>query len=156
MAKKTEGKKVWSRAELKRIKSIIEDLYINKGYSIAQLVADWEVSEQTLIKWKKGEPGDRSWDERRSFVQLTPVKLKELLLSEALLISEGKEPTFNADRLSKIMAAIDRVDKRVNPRIVLNVLKDYDKWMVNVDPAKAVEFVKFHKMYIQETISREQ
>jgi len=156
MAKKAGDKKEWTRAELKRLKPICEDMYVNKGYTLTQLASEWEVSEQTLVKWKKGEAGEKSWDEKRSFVMLTPLKLKELLLNEALTISEGKESTFNADKLSKIIAAIDRIDKRINPRIVIHVLKDFDKWMSDIDPAMCVEFLRYHKMYIQEVISREQ
>lgn len=78
-----------------------------------------------------------------------------MLLGEALSISEGKEPTFKADSISKIMAAVDRLDKKVNPRAVITVMKNFDKWMVDIDPAKAVEFVKFHRMFIQHIISQE-
>ncbi len=155
MAKKTTGKKEWTRAELKRLKTVIEDLFINKGYSINQIASEFDISEQTLIKWKKGEDGQKSWDERKAFVRLTPAKLKEQLLEEALNISEGKAATFNADAVSKIMAAVERLDKRVNPRLVVSVLKNFDKWMVDVEPRLAVEFVKFHRMYIQQVISEE-
>jgi transposase-like protein len=155
MALKKDGKKDWTRAELKRLKSVIEDLYINKDYTLEQIAAEFDISVQTLSKWKKGEKGQKTWDERKVFVQLTPTRLKEMLLGEALSISEGKEPTFKADSISKIMAAVDRLDKRVNPRTVITVMKNFDKWMVDIDPAKAVEFVKFHRMFIQYVISQE-
>lgn len=155
-AKKAEGKKAWTRAELRRLKVVVEDLYINKDYSLEQLAAEFDISVQTLVRWKKGENGERSWDERKVFVQLTPTRLKELLLSEALSLSEGKEPTFKADSISKIMSAVDRLDKRVNPRTVITILKNFDKWMVDVDPALAVQFVKYHRMFIQHVISQEE
>lgn len=155
MAQKKEGKKAWTRAELKRLKPVIEDLYINKDYTLEQIASDYDISVQTLSLWKKGNKGEKSWDERKVFVRLTPTRLKEMLLSEALSISEGKEPTFKADSISKIMAAVDRLDKRVNPRTVITILKNFDKWMVDVDPAKAVDFVKYHKMFIQHVISQE-
>jgi transposase-like protein len=155
MALKKDGKKDWTRAELKRLKSVIEDLYINKDYTLEQIAAEFDISVQTLSKWKKGEKDQKTWDERKVFVQLTPTRLKEMLLGEALSISEGKEPTFKADSISKIMAAVDRLDKRVNPRTVITVMKNFDKWMVDIDPAKAVEFVKFHRMFIQYVISQE-
>ncbi len=155
MALKKDGKKDWTRAELKRLRSVIEDLYINKDYTLERIAADFDISVQTLSKWKKGEKGQKTWDERKAFVQLTPIRLKEMLLTEALSISEGKEPTFKADSISKIMAAVDRLDKRVNPRTVITVLKNFDKWIVDIDPAKAVEFVKFHRMFIQHVISQE-
>ncbi len=155
MAKKTEGKKTWTRSDLERIRSIAEDLYINKGYSLEQIIKDWDVSAVTLSKWKKGRPTEKTWDERKVFNELTPSRLKEVLLEEALSIAQGNPSKFKADALSKIMSAVDRIDKRINTRIVISVFKDFDNWMVDQDPKQAVEFTKWHKLFILDFMMHE-
>jgi len=156
MAKKAADKKKWTRAELDRIRGQAEDLYINKGYSLKQIAADWDVSEQSLIKWKKGRTGEKNWDERKIFNELTPVKLREVLLSEALSIAQGKDPSLKADALSKVMAAIDKLDSTVNPRVISSVFISFNNWLVDIDPVKANEFTKFEKMFLQYAISNYQ
>lgn len=153
MAKKTEGKKAWTKNELDRIRSLMEDLYINKGYSLPQLAEEWEISIQSLTKWKKGKPGEKSWDERKAFNDLTPVKLREVLLEEALNIAGGNEPKLKADALSKVMSAIDKLDGTVNPRVISSALISFNNWLVDIDPAKANEFTKYQRMYLQHYIS---
>ncbi|SDC52884.1 hypothetical protein [Williamwhitmania taraxaci] len=153
MAKKTAGKKEWTKKELERIRSLMEDLYINKSYSLAQLIGEWDVSAQTLAKWKKGKPGEKTWDERKAFNDLTPIKLREVLLEEALNIAGGHEPKLKADALSKVMAAIDKLDGTVNPRVISSALMSFNNWLVDIDPAKANEFTKFQRMYLQHYIS---
>lgn len=153
MAKKEAGKKEWSRKELERIRTVAEDLYINKGFSLTQIGQDWDVSPQTLTKWKKGRTGEKSWDERKVFNDLTPVKLREVLLNEALNISSGKEPSIKADALSKVMSAIDKLDSTVNPRVVASVFISFNTWLVDVDPVKANEFTRYQRMFLQHSIS---
>jgi transposase-like protein len=155
MAIKTPDKKVWKKAELERIRGIAEDLYINKGYNLTQICEEWDVSQQTLTKWKKGKPGEKPWNERKAFNELTPVKLRELLLDEALKIAQGSKASFNADALAKIISAVDRIDKSVNVRVVISVFMEFDKWMVDSDPVMANEFTKYHKLFIQYFISTE-
>jgi len=153
MAQKASDKKAWSRKELEKIRSLAEDLYINKGFNLQQIECDWDISAQTLSKWKKGKPGEKSWDDRKAFNDLTPVKLREVLLNEALNIAEGNEPKLKADALSKVMSAIDKLDATLNPRVMSSSLMAFNNWLVDVDPIKANEFTKFQRMFLQHYIS---
>lgn len=153
MAKKAEGKKAWTRAELERIRTLAEDLYINKGFTSDRICSEWDISAQTLVKWKKGRPGEKSWDERKVFNELTPVKLREVLLEEALCIAQGKEPKLKADALSKVMSAIDKLDGTVNPRVIASVFVTFNNWLVEIDPVVAGEFTKYQRMFLQHSIS---
>ena len=81
------------------------------------------------------------------------MKIKELLLKEAEKIAKGEESTIQADKLSKIMSAIDQLDKKINVRTVMDVFKEFDLWMSEQDPATAILFTKFHKLFLQYRIS---
>lgn len=138
-----------------QIREICEDLFIRNNVTAKELCEKFEVSEQTLSKWKKGREGERSWDERKRMLQFTPVKLKELLMEEAQNIAEGKPVKFNAGEMSKIMKSIEQVDKRINPRIVFDVLRELDNFISQSDAAFATQCTEFHKNFLLYKISLE-
>ena len=51
------------------------------------------------------------------------------------------------------MSAIDQLDKKINVRTVMDVFKEFDLWMSEQDPATAILFTKFHKLFLQYRIS---
>lgn len=153
MAKQTKTPR--TKAELDKLRDLAEDMYIRQnktGRDIADLL---DISEQTISGWKKGREDEKTWDERKRDAQLTPLKLKESLMKEAQNIANGGKPTIYADNLSKIMKAIDYLDKTINPRVVMAVFQGFDNFMAEVDPKKAIEFTDFHKLYLQHIISLE-
>lgn len=146
-------KKQRTKAELERLREIAEDYYIrlNKtGREIAELL---DLSEQTVSTWKKGRTGEKSWDDRKTELQLTPVKLKELLMQEAHKIVKGEKSEVNADQLSKFMAAIDKLDKSVNPRIAMSVLQMRDNFISEIAPERVIEDLEYNKLFLQHLIA---
>mgnify|MGYP002965775343 CR=1 FL=1 len=136
-------------------REIAEDMYIRLGMTGREIADSLSVTEQTVSRWKKGRDGEKSWDDRKTESQLTPLKIKERLLKEAEKIAKGEESTIQADKLSKIMSAIDQLDKKINVRTVMDVFKEFDLWMSEQDPATAILFTKYHKLFLQYRISIE-
>lgn len=136
-------------------REIAEDMYIRLSLTGREIAESLAVTEQTVSRWKKGRDGEPSWDDRKNEAQLTPLKIKELLLTEAHKIAKGEESIIKADQLSKIMSAIDQLDKKINVRTVMDVFREFDNWMVEQDPATAILFTKFHKLFLQYRISLE-
>lgn len=136
-------------------RGIAEDMYIRLGLTGREIAENLGVTEQTVSRWKKGREGERSWDDRRTESSLTPLKIKETLLKEAEKLARGEESGVKADQLSKIMAAIDRLDKKINVRTVMDVFREFDNWMAEQDPAVAVGFTRYHKLFLQYRISLE-
>jgi DNA-binding XRE family transcriptional regulator len=142
-----------TKADLGRFREIAEDYYIrlNKtGRDIAEIL---DISEQTVSAWKKGRTGERSWDERKTELQLTPLQLKELLMREAHKVAMGEKSDVNADQLSKFMAAIDRLDKSVNPRIAMSVLQMRDNFISEIAPERTIEDLEYNKQFLQHLIA---
>lgn len=136
-------------------RGIAEDMYIRLGLTGREIAENLGVTEQTVSRWKKGREGERSWDDRRTESSLTPLKIKETLLKEAEKLARGEESGVKADQLSKIMAAIDQLDKKINVRTVMDVFREFDNWMAEQDPTVAVGFTRYHKLFLQYRISLE-
>lgn len=136
-------------------REIAEDMYIRLGMNGREIAEQLNVTEQTVSRWKKGRDGEKSWDDRKTEASLTPVKIKELLLQEAYKVAKGEASTINSDQISKLMAAIDRLDKKINVRTVMDVFREFDNWMAEQEPATAILFTRFHKLFLQYRISIE-
>lgn len=136
-------------------RELAEDMYIRLGCTGREIAERLSITEQTVSRWKKGREGERTWDDRKQESQLTPLRIKELLLGEAHKIASGEESTIRADQLSKIMAAIDQLDKKINVRSVMDVFKEFDNWMSEQDPSLAVSFTKYHKLFLLYRINLE-
>lgn len=136
-------------------REIAEDMYIRLGLTGREIAENLGVTEQTVSRWKKGREGEKSWDDRKTESQLTPLKIKELLLKEAEKLAKGEESNVKADQLSKIMSAIDQLDKKINVRTVMDVFREFDNWMAEQEPTMAIQFTKFHKLFLQYRISLE-
>ena len=130
-------------------REIAEDMYIRLGLTGREIAENLGVTEQTVSRWKKGREGEKSWDDRKTEAQLTPLKIKELLLKEAEKLAKGEESLVKADQLSKIMAAIDQLDKKINVRTVMDVFREFDIWMSEQEPATAIQFTRWHKLFLQ-------
>lgn len=136
-------------------REIAEDMYIRLSLTGREIAENLGITEQTVSRWKKGRDGEKSWDDRKTEACLTPLKIKELLLKEAEKLAKGEESNVKADQLSKIMSAIDQLDKKINVRTVMDVFREFDNWMAEQDPATAILFTKWHKPFLQYRVSLE-
>lgn len=136
-------------------REIAEDMYIRLSLTGREIAENLGITEQTVSRWKKGRAGEKSWDDRKTEAQLTPLKIKELLLKEAEKLAKGQESNVKADQLSKIMSAIDQLDKKINVRTVMDVFREFDLWMSEQEPATAIRFTKWHKLFLQYRVSLE-
>lgn len=80
---------------------------------------------------------------------MTPGKLRELIMNEAHKVVKGERSDVNADQLSKFMAALDKVDKQVNPQTAMSLFMMFDEWMNKIDHEMAVTITKHHMEFIK-------
>ncbi|HBJ10080.1 MAG TPA: hypothetical protein DDY73_13865 [Coprobacter fastidiosus] len=149
MAKKEDKK------DYMKLRATAEELFVGQGMSGREIADLLNVSEVTVSNWRKGREGEKTWDDKRKELQMSPVRIKEKLLDEAKKIADGEPSTIDADKLSKIVAAIDRLDKKISIRIIADVLKECDNWLVETDPSQALLLSKYHKQFLQYRISLE-
>jgi transposase-like protein len=129
-------------------RSIAERLYINDGMTAKAIAEQLDITEQTMVRWKKGREGEKTWDDRRAEVLSAPHKIKELVLQELLNRANGEKGTIDADAIIKLANAVEKLDKKVSVPMVISVFKEFDSFMAEHNPKLAIEFVKWHKAFV--------
>lgn len=127
-----------------------------EAYYIENMEADAkEISELFGIHYDtvRGWIKKYDWDEQRLNFNASPTVIKQKLQHEAIRITNGEVPSFSADAVNKLVAAIERLDKRADPIVVQSILKDLDMFISEIDPAFATECTKYHKQFLQHRIS---
>ena len=113
-------------------------------------------SNRTMTDWiQKG-----GWKEKRAAKTITRTELinKTLLKISELLDTEGND--FNPDKLSKLAASIERLDKQASPIVIMDVFEGFGKSLqhrANTDKEITVDFIKkvnkYQDLYITEKLN---
>jgi len=136
-------------------------LHYMQGETQKSIALKIGVSEQTLSKWSH----DEKWQIKRASINITRPELvnKTLLLINSILdkVNESDNPleAFGdaADRISKLAATIERLDKKTNLVTVIEVCSSFEKWLVvrsQYDKQITNEFIikvnEYQQLYIDD------
>ena len=147
-------KELASKKELAR-------LYYMQGESQKSISLKTSVSEPTISKWANEE----KWQIKRASINITRPELvnKTLLLINSILdkVNESENPldAFDsaADRISKLAATIEKLDKKTNLVTVMEVCSSFEKWLVvrsKFDKEVTNEFIikvnEYQQLYIDD------
>ena len=138
-----------------KIRAAAEIQFIELGMTAKAICDEWDVSAQTLSKWRKGKEGEKDWDTRRAEFLSAPHKIKELLLKELMKVSEGEKSTIDADALSKLSKVIESISGKVSLQVSLSVLKECDNHIASQDPKAAIFVSKWHKKFLHHKAASE-
>ncbi len=119
-----------------RIKELAKDFYVQNFEATQEEVAGLHgVSPKTISSWKQKD----GWEDARRNYHASPVKIKQLLQDELLSLAQGNPPRLRADGISKLMAALDRCEKKLDPAVVAKLLKELDNFISKTNPRFAVQ-----------------
>lgn len=136
-------------------KTMAERMFVEDGMTAKAIAEMIDVSEVTLSKWRKGKEGEKSWDDKRAEMLASPHKIREILLKELILVSEGKVSKVDADALAKINKVIESLSDKISAQVVFSVFREFDNWMADQDPKTAVLFTEWHKQFLLYKINQE-
>lgn len=137
-------KKTMATQPKHKLYSVAESLFVEQGLTCSAISVQLGITEASLSKWRK----QMDWDAKRDRVISTPAKIRELLLQEMKSVSQGNKAKIDADALSKINKALSYLDGKVSLSVVISLFMEFDNWMAEVDPKKAVDFTEYHKLFI--------
>lgn len=149
-----------TKKELEQKKELAR-LYYMQGESQRVISVKVGVSEATLSKWSQKE----GWGEKRAAMNVTRPEIvnKNLVLISRLLDRlneedvELKDVGKIVDQISKLAAAIERIDKKANVIDAIEVFSALNKWLeerMHWDKDITPEFMrtldKYQDLYISE------
>lgn len=134
------------------------------GMEQAEIAERVGVSRVTISKWCVAD----SWKEARAAKNITrPELVNKLLLTIDNLITqvnESEDPTLIgglSDKLAKLSAVIEKLDKKANVVDAIDVFTAFSKWLefrAKTDPEVTVELIKqinrFQDMFIIESVGK--
>jgi transposase-like protein len=119
-------------------------LFIEQGLTCNAISEQLGITEATLSKWR----GQMNWEARREDYLSSPGKIKELLQKELKSVAAGNKTLIDTDALSKIAKTLQYFDEKVSLPVIVSVFREFDNFMVEIDPVMAVTFTQYHKMFI--------
>lgn len=141
-----------TKAEIERKKSLARSLYLS-GSDISQIAEQIEVSRASLSKWCQ----EGGWKEARAAKNITrPELVNKLLLAIDNLIDTvnktGDPEAIGslADKLSKLSATIEKLDKKANVVDAIEVFMAFNRWIqdqASYDPEITPELIKAINKY---------
>ncbi len=135
-----------TKAELEKKKDLARTLYLS-GMEQIEIADKVGVTRQSLSKWCK----DGGWKETRAAKTITrPELIKKLLFRVSDLLdkveADPKLADSLGDQLSKLTAAIDKLDKsQANVVNAIEVFMAFSKWLefrAKSDPSITPELIK--------------
>lgn len=112
---------------------------------------------KTIGEWaEKGE-----WKTKRSAKTITRTELVNKVLNNISEILDDGDLVGSADQLSKLAVVIERLDKKSNPLVVMEVFTNFIKFLqsINDDKTLNIDFVKavnrYQDKYINTLISQQ-
>ncbi len=148
-----------TKAEIEKKKSLARSLFLS-GMEQTEIAEKVDVSRVTISKWCTSE----GWKEARAAKNVTrPELVNKLLLTIDTLITQvnsSDDPTLIAglgDKLAKLSAVIEKLDKKANVVDAIEVFMAFSKWIEyrsTIDPDVPPELVKainkYQDLYITE------
>ena len=149
-----------TKAETEKKKSLARTLYM-AGLGQNEIADKVDVSRVTVSKWCNTE----GWKEARAAKNVTrPELVNKLLLTIDTLITQvndSKDPALVAglgDKLAKLSAVIEKLDKKANVVDVIEVFMAFSKWIEfrsTVDPEVTPELIKDINKYQDSYITQQ-
>lgn len=140
-------------------------LYFMQGEDQKTIAAKVGVSETTLSRWATAG----AWTEKRAGINITRPEIvnKNLILIAKLLDKLNSEDVSLVDvgrivdQISKLAAAIERIDKKASAVDAIEVFTAMNKWLEsrlvwdkNITPQFMDTFSKYQELYVNELMNR--
>lgn len=141
-----------TRKDTEQKKSLGWSLYLS-GMEQTEIAEKLGVSRVTISKWCTAE----GWKEARAAKNISRPELvnKLLLTIDAMIenVNKSKDPTLIgalADKLSKLSATIEKLDKKANVIDAIEVFMAFNRWIqdqASFDPEITPELIKAINKY---------
>ncbi len=133
---------------------LAEAYYFDTDFDQKEIAELLDVSEQTMSRWVN----DGNWKVKKASYKINPGNLLAMLYEQCFLIQEKAKnanrplDAKEADAISKLAAAIERINKRISPSTIIHVLIDFNNWLRAFDLDLVKKLVDYQREYLSERI----
>lgn len=144
-----------TKKENSEVKKLAELLYMNTEMTQKEIAEYVSRNEHTISRWAT----EYGWEERKRALILSPDKLIREYYAQAELITKNAKQaeraltTAECDALNKLSSAIAKLDKRVDPSVVMSVFIRYNNYVKAFDLELAKRNALVQRDFIQTLIS---
>jgi len=135
---------------LKKRKILAESYFFN-FYAQKEIAELLDTPENTISRWVQG--GD--WKKIRDHKTVTRDKLVSNLLSQVNQIEESARNegrpmnSKETDSILKLAMAVEKLDKKINLSIYIQVFKEFNDFLIREDFELAKRFIPFQSNFIR-------
>jgi transcriptional regulator with XRE-family HTH domain len=121
------------------------------GYSQKEIASMLETPENTISRWVN----DNDWKRIRDMKSITRDKLVSNLLSQISEIEQNAKTekrslnSKEADSIHKLAGTIEKLDKKINLAVVIQVLKDFNEHLLRHDFELAKQLLPHQNTFIR-------
>ncbi len=131
-----------TKKELESARELAYILYIN-GTTNIEIAERVGISQQTMSSWVS----DGNWKEKRAAKTVTRTELVNRTLNQIsnLLSSDGNLSASDTDKLAKLAALIERLDKKNSPVIAIEIFIQFVSFLqsnMGFDKNIDIDFIK--------------
>lgn len=155
MAKQKETTKRSYKRNPKR--DLAELLFVEAGMLQKEIAQELDIGEHTIGRWKDED----NWDLKKQVKTLSPENLiKQFYEQSELIVNSAKANgrplnSKECDALNKLASSIQKIDKRTDPSILMNVLVQFNNYLKTQDLDMAKSMLPYQKQFILQKLSNE-
>lgn len=117
---------------------VAKDLYIYANLNGKQIAEKMGVTENTVANWKN----KNGWETTKEEYESIPKMRFQILINAYRRAKEMSETNFDADELSKITSAIDRLEKKIPNAYFEQVGQQFIIFIYDTEPLLTAELVQ--------------
>lgn len=135
--------------------SLASKLYIDTGLSVAEIATALNESPAHIAAAATAQ----NWDELRSVNHLSPSALIRLYYQQSKAIMQQAEDSKEgltlqqSNTLNNLAAAIQKIDKRVDPGVVMEVLRNFTDYLIKLQPKLAKDIAPHQLAYVRKLLN---
>ena len=134
---------------------LAKTLYLSTDKSQKSICEMVHCSQKTFIAWKK----KGNWSKLNAVKMLTQGQVADVLKGQLILLAANasdEQRLLNAseiDSVSKLTSSISKIESGISMATILEVFKNFNKWLVVNDAAAARLIVKHQDAYVKDLTS---
>lgn len=129
-------------------KLLAKELYINTDLTQKEIAERVDVTPNTISKWcSKWKEIKAAKTSTRDEIVARYLRMIDSILKNA----EDEERTITdseADKISKLNKAKDSIDKELGLAVFIQVFREYNSWLININPDLAKDNNNYQRKYV--------